>query len=412
MKYNILFISHERKMGGANFALIELVKNLRDAGNNVFVVVLFHGCPIDIELKKIGIRTFSCFFGWWQQPEYWSKPLKIFFRFLHWLQWISIWRISRFVKKNDIHIIHSNSSVIDIGAQVARKTHCCHVWHFREFGKADYRLEYIYPREQIIEYISKQSDMVVFISNALQRSYIDLAGKSYNNVVYDGIASKTQRPQLELIEYKIQLLTNRKRPFHFLVSGNISPGKNQKLVLEAVDYMIHEMLIDEKLFQLHFAGAETALRESRRYGTDLRNYVRQHNISNVVFHGFVNNMDELRNGIDGEIIPSVSEAYGRVTLEAMMVGNLVIASNSGSNPELLENGRNGLLFECNNAKDLAYKMRYAMEHSCSECRKHAFQYVYAVHTREEAAYKVQVIYNQIWNRDGESEKTLDNFDNI
>ena len=115
----ILFISHERKMGGANFALYELVKELQDAGNQVSVVVLYKGCPIDKELKKGGIKTFPCFFGWWQQPENWSFFLKWAFRLLHWLQWISVIRISKFVRKEKIQIIHSNSSVIDIGAQVA-----------------------------------------------------------------------------------------------------------------------------------------------------------------------------------------------------------------------------------------------------------------------------------------------------
>lgn len=403
MKYNILFISHERKMGGANFALIELIKNLKDAGNNVFVVVLYSGCPVDIELNKMGISTFPCFFGWWQQPEYWPKILKLVFRFIHWLQWISVLRISRFVRKNQIQIIHSNSSVIDIGAQVARKTNCRHVWHFREFGRADYRLEYMYPRERINDYIGKYSDMVIFISKALQESYADLAKKCHNIMIYDGIAVMSEKEKNTAGLQRYLLTENKRCPYSFLVTGNISPGKNQKLVLEAVDCLIHKMNMDKQSFEVHFAGAETALQESKDYGILLRKYVKDHELSNVVFHGFVRDMNQLREDIDAEIIPSVCEAYGRVTLEAMMTGDLVIASDSGSNPELLQDNHNGLLFKSNDAEDLAQKMGYAMKYSCNEHRKHALEYVYAIHTRDDACRKVQEVYSQIFNRDEESE---------
>lgn len=169
--YNILFISHERKMGGSNHSLVELAKGLQDLGNHVSVVILYRGCPIDKKLRDMGIETFPCFFGWWQQPEDWPYVLKLAFRILHWLQRISVMRISGYVKRNNVDIIHSNSSVIDIGAQVAAKTGCKHVWHFREYGKEDYRIEYMCGKKTSLDYVSGNSDMIVFISNALYEYY-------------------------------------------------------------------------------------------------------------------------------------------------------------------------------------------------------------------------------------------------
>lgn len=408
MKYNILFISHERKMGGANFALLELIKNLKNAGNNISVVVLYSGCPIDVELKKMGITTFPCLFGWWQQPEYWSKALKIVFQFMHWLQWISVFRISRFVKKNRIQIIHSNSSVIDIGAQVAHKTGCKHVWHFREFGKADYRLEYMYSEGRLIHYIGQHSDMVVFISKALQNYYADIAKKCRNIMVYDGIIPKESK----CLPFYDDVKISSKHVFEFLVAGNITPGKNQKLVLEALLVLINELHVSEEKFCVHFAGAETSLQESKRYGALMREYINSNNISNVIFHGFVEDMSQLREHIDAEIVPSMSEAYGRVTLEAMMGGNLVIASDSGSNLELVGDNNNGLLFEQNDAKSLAIQMKYAMEHSCEEYRRRAYQYVHEFHTQEESCQRIQNVYDEIMSGDKKSEESIADFDNI
>lgn len=120
--FSILYISHERKMGGGNLSLFDLATEMKKRGHRVAVVVLFRGCPIDIALKKEGIETFPCFFGWWMQPDDWNFVLKTAFRFLHWLQCLSVLKISSYVKREGFDVIHSNSSVIDIGAQVAART--------------------------------------------------------------------------------------------------------------------------------------------------------------------------------------------------------------------------------------------------------------------------------------------------
>lgn len=395
--YRILFISHERKMGGANFALLELAQNLQNAGHDITVVVLYSGCPIDRELKRAGIKTFPCFFGWWQQPEYWSPILKAGFRVLHWLQWLAVIRISRYVRKQKIQIIHSNSSVVDIGAQVAHKTGCRHVWHFREFGKEDYRLEYMYSRNKVIDYIHDNSNMIIFISDALQNAYADVAGKCPHRMIYDGIV-----PRSVISSERAPLVfkhSGRNLPYQFLVTGNISPGKNQKLVLEAANILVNEMKVKKEDFCVHFAGAETALEESKAYGKAIREYILENHLENVILHGFVKNMNQLRQQIHAEIIPSVSEAYGRVTLEAMMACNLVIASDSGSNPELVGEPGNGLLFKSNNANDLALKMKFAIENACTQYIERAYEYVYRVHTHEAACKAVEDVYEQVMGND-------------
>jgi len=63
------------------------------------------------------------------------------------------------------------------------------------------------------------------------------------------------------------------------------------------------------------------------------------------------------------LLPSdLYETFGMVILEAMSVGKPVIASRLGSLPDLISNGKNGLLFEPGNPKDLADKVRWLLEH--------------------------------------------------
>lgn len=391
--YNILFITHERKMGGANHSLVELVKGLQDLGNNVSVVVLYRGCPIDRKLREMGIQTFPCFFGWWQQPKDWPYVFKILFRLLHWFQKISVIRLSRYIKKNCVDIIHSNSSVIDIGARVAAKTGCKHVWHFREYGEADYRLEYMYGKDTSMSYVYKNSDMIIFISSALYESYRRFLDDKKSRIIYDGIVSdKTDKLESDIPARKEK---ESKGTVTFLVTGNISPGKNQALVVEAVNVLINQMGIDSHRFQVYFAGATTSLAESKKYLKKIQSCISQCGLNNLFFLGYVEDMDCLRSKVDAEIIPSHSEAYGRVTLEAMLYHNLVIASDSGSNPELIGKDEHGLLFGNNDANDLAMKMLQAMEGDNVEYKERAYEYVRKVHRQEESYRKVQSIYEYL-----------------
>jgi glycosyltransferase involved in cell wall biosynthesis len=56
------------------------------------------------------------------------------------------------------------------------------------------------------------------------------------------------------------------------------------------------------------------------------------------------------------ILPSDSETFGMVTIESMALGVPVLGSRAGGTIELVDNLKNGLLFETKNSDDLAKKM--------------------------------------------------------
>jgi glycosyltransferase involved in cell wall biosynthesis len=60
-------------------------------------------------------------------------------------------------------------------------------------------------------------------------------------------------------------------------------------------------------------------------------------------------------------VPSRSEAFGLINLEAMASGKAIIASNVGGIPELVRDGYNGLLFKTGDHLDLAEKMLSLIE---------------------------------------------------
>ena len=60
------------------------------------------------------------------------------------------------------------------------------------------------------------------------------------------------------------------------------------------------------------------------------------------------------------VLPSRSEGMGRGLLEAMAAGKPRIGANTGGIPTVIEDGVDGLLFESENASDLAKKLRLLM----------------------------------------------------
>src|SRR5690606_9715662 len=63
---------------------------------------------------------------------------------------------------------------------------------------------------------------------------------------------------------------------------------------------------------------------------------------------------------DVGVLASTREAFGRVTLEYLLLGRPVVATSAGGSPELVSHGRTGFLFSGSSADDLAkYLERYA-----------------------------------------------------
>ena len=76
----------------------------------------------------------------------------------------------------------------------------------------------------------------------------------------------------------------------------------------------------------------------------------------VRFAGKVSNVKEYYDISDIFVLPSISEGLSNALLEAMSSGMAVVASNVGGNKEIIEDKKNGLLFEVGDKQDLAEKL--------------------------------------------------------
>ena len=134
------------------------------------------------------------------------------------------------------------------------------------------------------------------------------------------------------------------------IVGVISEQKNQLDILKAIKILVEEHGITN--IHLHIIGTATG-----SYLENIQDFIVVNNlIKYISFHGHQNNVNELLTKMNLGIMCSRDEAFGRVTIEYMVHLLPVIAANSGANPELIEPGKNGELYELYNAQDLANKI--------------------------------------------------------
>ena len=76
-------------------------------------------------------------------------------------------------------------------------------------------------------------------------------------------------------------------------------------------------------------------------------------LDNVYLQGFVENVADYLAAFDIFAFPSVQEAVGSTLLDAMHAGLPIVASRTGGIPEVIHDGRNGILIEPRDADGFA-----------------------------------------------------------
>ena len=120
--------------------------------------------------------------------------------------------------------------------------------------------------------------------------------------------------------------------------------------------------------------------------------MKNNNLENdVTFCGEVKNMAELRRGMNVELMCNPNEPFGRVTVEGMRSGLVVIGINSGGTKDIIIDNENGLLYE--NCEDLANKIEYVYknENYRKELAKKAYEYSQTHFTVEENVNKIEQV---------------------
>jgi len=81
----------------------------------------------------------------------------------------------------------------------------------------------------------------------------------------------------------------------------------------------------------------------------------------VGFAGYIAGASQFSTAFDIQVVPSVAEPFGLVTLEAMRAGVPVVVTNTGGSPEVMRDGVEGFLFEPGDEVGLAHGLDRLLE---------------------------------------------------
>jgi glycosyltransferase involved in cell wall biosynthesis len=136
----------------------------------------------------------------------------------------------------------------------------------------------------------------------------------------------------------------------FGLIGRFDVHKGQVLLLEAATKC------ESADFGIVLLGEPTR-NEGTAYYEKMQQLIHEKNLSDRVFiRPFRKDIGTFYRAVDWFVMASRAETFGMVTIEAMACGRPTLGSNAGGTPELLQNGKLGVLFNTLDSTDLSLKI--------------------------------------------------------
>lgn len=334
----ILYVTHYRDLLGANRSLLQLILELRDKGVEPTVLMPYalndEKPDFADALKKENIpyieaplRGFKHNIAWRAIPAY-----MLYLKGRH--------KVLKALVDRKFDLVHSNSSTINIGSYIAKKFNARHVWHLREFGDLDYDLKT--PFGKWFQHIAyKGNSHFIAISQKILNHFKPYIGNQEISLIYNGVK-----------------ISSRSIPFHaidnivrFCVVGLVYHNKGQLDIVKA----IHQLVNKRGIKSLHLTIVGGAHYD---YLSEIENFISENDLGKYVeLTGQRTDVPDILATQDVGIMSSANEAFGRVTIEYMLAGLAVIATDGGANCEILDDGKNGLIYPAGDINALADSMQ-------------------------------------------------------
>ncbi len=381
----VLFISSGEYKYGAPKSMMTLIKGLKDELNVEPILLTKRHSDLNDYCDRQGIENYSV---WYRDimagSPYSHKLLTLMKHIVKYLLFLLGGITQRRVMKlpidfSTIDIVHSNTNRQDIGAFIARKHNIKHVWHVRETQKA---FNIIFYKKKCIQYMNQNTDAYIMISKIVQREWIKQGLlPNLSCVIYDGMDTENiVKKNRKISDGNIKVV----------IIGRIEPNKGQLQIVQAIAHLPNEI---KRKMRLDIIG--DAYFDYRKV---IEQVIEENGIQNQVrFLGFQSNLNERLSEYDIGVTCSKEEGFGRCTIEYMLAGLLTIASDTGANPELIEDGKNGILYKYNDTIHFSEKLKWVIEHD-EESRNIAekgYEDASSKYSRKKCADKVYELYQKL-----------------
>jgi len=307
---NILLLSNHLNIGGISSYLFSLGNGLAKSGNKVFVAS--SAGEMVPKIKAGG-------------AEFIPIPIRVKFE-LHPTILISQMKLSGFILKNKINIIHANTRVTQVLADLLSRScgipymSTCHGFFRNNFGRRLFPL---------------WGDRVIAISDSVKQHLLDdfKVQEDKIRLIYNGIDVNKFNSRDIIDKANIKAVLGLKPGRVVGIVARLSDVKGHTYLIEAMRNVIKEFPDT----QLLIVG------DGREKDNLLRKVMESKITENVKFIASVDDTTQILPIMDLFVMPSLQEGLGLAVMEAQAAGLPVVASNIGGLSNLIQDGITGLL---------------------------------------------------------------------
>ncbi len=327
-------------MYGADIGLLHTIRSL-DREKYFPIVILPADMPTGMlspELERLGVEFYFARLGILRRR--YLKPLTVFSLIADLISGVIFVRAT--ARRRGVALVYTNTFVTVSGALGGRLAGVPVLWHVREILSVAAPIRWLFHKA-----LALCASRIVCISKAVRDSIIkdspQLAAKSV--VVYNAVTVAEKH------ETGISLRQELGVPEDCLLVGmvgRISHWKGQEILAAAASLVIQHVP------NVYFVAVGSYFADESYYLDKLTALISHLGLSGR-FHivDYRSNVTDVYQALDVFVLPSIKpEPFGRVTVEAMMQGRAVIATNHGGSSELIENGVTGMLVPPSDPKAL------------------------------------------------------------
>ncbi|WP_100665806.1 glycosyltransferase family 4 protein [Leuconostoc citreum] len=337
-KIKILYLHAGAELYGADKILLELLSGI-DKKKFEPIVLLPNDGPLVDKISRLGVKVNILKYPILRRKIF--TPLGIIKYVYNYIRYS--FKISSFVRKNNIDILHVNTAAVLEGAFIKLFNKKPIVWHIHEIIESP---EIVFQFTSLM--IQRFSNIIVTVSNATKKRLLDSSIIDSNKVrtIHNGIninavVNENRDEVKERMEGKLNIPKGTK-----IVGmiGRINSWKGQHDFVQAINLAfsknknIHAVIVGGI-----FEGEEHFLDELNK------NIAETVDPSRIHLVNFSENIADFYSLFDIFVLPSTQpDPFPTVVLEAMANELPIVGYNHGGIKEMLENNISGYLVEVKN----------------------------------------------------------------
>jgi glycosyltransferase involved in cell wall biosynthesis len=352
MKKKVLYLHASADLYGSDYVLLNLIRGLDKTKFDALVLLPYQG-KLCQEFEKNDIAYLVCDLPVIRRSMF--SPIGIF-KFL--IQNIKFYIfLTKLIDKENIQIIHTNTSAVWMGGFIAKIKNKKHIWQVMELVEDPKIISYV-----IRKIVGIFSTKVFTISLAVKNFFLQYNGSRRQKfeVLYHGVDLKVYDPYNNRAAFIRSELNIDDETILVGMAGRINGWKGHDVFVRSIPIVMNNIPAGKKA---KFLILGDTFQGQEHFEKDLRTLISSLSISSsLIFLGFQSDFQDWLAAMDIFVLPSsLPEPNATVTLAAMAMRKPLIATNIGGTVETVIENETGFLIPPNDPEALADKILYLIE---------------------------------------------------